>query len=283
MQSIENKAKYITWDVFCKLVHDRFGRDQHEILVRQLFHIKQTGSVADYVEEFAELVDQLSAYTSTTDPLYYTLTFIDGLRDDIKSIVLVQRPADLDTACVLASLQEEVGDSYKRRDNMRLESGFHPRTLTKSLLPLPAPPPHVKQVAPQPSDDRRSAESARASSPLEAKAAALCTYRHAMGLCYKCNEKWTKDHMCSSTVQLHADQEIWELFQVEDDENTSPNSINTNGPNEQLLMESSKTALTGSQAPRTVKFKGYIQDKVVSVLVDSGSSSSFITHLLQHI
>lgn len=191
--------------------------------------------------------------------------------------MLVQHPADLDTACVLASLQEEVGDSYKRRDNMRLESGFHPRTLTKSLLPLPAPPPHVKQVAPQPSDDRRSAESARASSPLEAKAAALCTYRHAMGLCYKCNEKWTKDHMCSSTVQLHADQEIWELFQVEDDENTSPNSINTNGPNEQLLMESSKTALTGSQAPRTVKFKGYIQDKVVSVLVDSGSSSSFIS------
>lgn len=79
MQSIENKAKYITWDVFCKLVHDRFGRDQHEILVRQLFHIKQTGSVTDYVEEFAELVDQLSAYTSTTDPLYYTLTFIDEL------------------------------------------------------------------------------------------------------------------------------------------------------------------------------------------------------------
>jgi hypothetical protein len=73
-------------------VHDRFGRDQHEVLIRQLFHIKQIGYVAEYVEQFAQLVDQLSAYTSSTDPLYYTLQFIDGLRDDIKPIILVQRP-----------------------------------------------------------------------------------------------------------------------------------------------------------------------------------------------
>jgi hypothetical protein len=54
-------------------------------------------------------VDQLAAYSSHSDPLFYTLRFIDGLRGDIKSIVLVQHPQDLNTACVLASLQEEVG------------------------------------------------------------------------------------------------------------------------------------------------------------------------------
>jgi hypothetical protein len=111
LQSIENRANAISWDNFCKLVHDRFGRDQHEVLIRQLFHIRQTGSICEYVEQFTQLVDQLAAYTSTTDPLYYTLSFIDGLKDDIKSIVLVQRPQDLDTACVLASLQEELGMS----------------------------------------------------------------------------------------------------------------------------------------------------------------------------
>jgi hypothetical protein len=104
LQSIEHRAKYLDWTAFCQLVHDRFGRDQHELLIRQLLHIKQTGSVVEYVEEFSQLVDQLGAYTSHTDPMFYTLRFIDGLRDDIKSIVLVQRPKDLDTACVLASL-----------------------------------------------------------------------------------------------------------------------------------------------------------------------------------
>jgi hypothetical protein len=68
LQSIENRANSTSWDTFCKLVHDRFGRDQHEILIQQLFHIKQSGSVHDYVEQFAQLVDQLAAYTTHTDP-----------------------------------------------------------------------------------------------------------------------------------------------------------------------------------------------------------------------
>jgi len=82
--------------------------NEHELLIRQLFHIKQSGTVSEYVHQFCSLVDQLASYESKTDPLYYTLRFIDGLNDELKSSVLVQRPKDLDTACVLARLQEEV-------------------------------------------------------------------------------------------------------------------------------------------------------------------------------
>jgi hypothetical protein len=39
------------------MIHDRFGRDQHEALIHQLFHIQQYGSVAKYVEQFSSLVD----------------------------------------------------------------------------------------------------------------------------------------------------------------------------------------------------------------------------------
>jgi hypothetical protein len=39
--------------------------------------------------------------------MFYTIRFIDGLRADIKAIVLVLRPKDLDTACTVAMLQEE--------------------------------------------------------------------------------------------------------------------------------------------------------------------------------
>jgi hypothetical protein len=47
--------------------------------------------VAEYVAQFSELLDQLIAYGHSTDPLYYTTRFVDGLRDDIHSTVLVQR------------------------------------------------------------------------------------------------------------------------------------------------------------------------------------------------
>lgn len=97
-QSIEPTLDFSDWKNFCRLLHDRFDRDQKELLIRQLFHVKQTSSVADYITQFTELVDQLSAYSSTTDPMYFTMRFIDGLRPEIKAIVLVLRPPDLDTA-----------------------------------------------------------------------------------------------------------------------------------------------------------------------------------------
>ena len=43
LQSLNPKVKAISWDELCKLVLDRFGRDQYELLIRQLFHIRQSG------------------------------------------------------------------------------------------------------------------------------------------------------------------------------------------------------------------------------------------------
>jgi hypothetical protein len=213
LQSIEHRAKYFTWDQFCKFVHDKFDRDQHEILIRQLFHIHQTGPIADYIEQFAQLVDQLATYTSTTDPMYYTMRFIDGLRDDIKSIVLVQHPQDLDTAFVLSALQEEVGDTHRRREFKRLESGFHSKPPSKNPLPLLAPP-RDKLALQYSTADTRSVDTSRATSPTDSKAAALRAYRRALGLCYKCSEKWSKKNKCSPTVQLHTVQELWIYFKL---------------------------------------------------------------------
>jgi hypothetical protein len=54
--------------------------------------MKQSGPVSDYIDQFAQLFDQLKAYQPVIDPLYYTMKFIDGLKHDIKSIVIIQRP-----------------------------------------------------------------------------------------------------------------------------------------------------------------------------------------------
>ena len=89
IQSIAHRLEHIGWQNFCAMVRERFYRDQHELLIRQLFHIKQTTSVQEYVDQFVDLIEQLSAYTPNPDTLSYTTCFIDGLRDDIHSVVLV--------------------------------------------------------------------------------------------------------------------------------------------------------------------------------------------------
>ena len=104
IRSIAHCLEHIGWQDFCALVRERFYHDQHELLIHQLFHIKQTASVQEYVDQFVDLIEQLSAYTPNPNTLSYTACFIDGLHDDIRSIVLVQRPTDLDAACSLALL-----------------------------------------------------------------------------------------------------------------------------------------------------------------------------------
>jgi hypothetical protein len=75
LQPTERRIRGVPWDEFCAMVHDQFGRDHHEALIRPLLHIKQVGSMAEYVE-FSILVNQLSAYESATNPLYYAMRFV---------------------------------------------------------------------------------------------------------------------------------------------------------------------------------------------------------------
>lgn len=137
LQSIEPCLPHMAWHQFCQAIHDRFGREQHELVIIKLFHIRQRSSVQDYVDRYCELIDLLVTYEHNTDPLYYTMKFIDGLHEDIKSVILIQRPDNLDTDCALALLQEEAMSS--RRHEFRAMDGSFSSTATAktpTLAPL---------------------------------------------------------------------------------------------------------------------------------------------------
>jgi hypothetical protein len=72
-------------------------------------------------------MDQLIVYNTYIDPLYLTKCFMDGLRDGIKSAVLVRRPSNWDGASVLAQLQEEVCDSARHPYSHRPDPFVVPR------------------------------------------------------------------------------------------------------------------------------------------------------------
>lgn len=107
-------------------VRFHYSLDQ-EMLISQMFRIKQTkqGPCQKCAESFAGLVDQIIAYGHSTDPKYFTTCFADGLRDDLRPIVTIQRPRDLGTAYTLAILQQKVMEQQKRRDPKKPDGGFH--------------------------------------------------------------------------------------------------------------------------------------------------------------
>jgi hypothetical protein len=91
-----------------------------------------------YINKFCELIGQLQAYSPNTDSVYYTTHFIDGLRDEIKHVILVSTTPNLDTVCCLVLLQEENANELSR-DTTKIDSPLVQKPYFRGALPLPGP------------------------------------------------------------------------------------------------------------------------------------------------
>lgn len=85
--------------------------------------------------------------------------------------------------------------------------------------------------------------------------------------------KWSKDHTCSQEV-LNAVEILW--YSLPDEDCASP-SEPTSGPDEQLCLALSKATSGGCPQSRTIRLQGSIAGLPAIMLIDSGSSSSFIS------
>ena len=65
------------------------------------------------------------------NPLYYAMRFIDGLCEDIKSVVHMHRRATLDFACVPALLQEELVDPSRQKDSHKVKFSWGAKQVPK--------------------------------------------------------------------------------------------------------------------------------------------------------
>jgi hypothetical protein len=92
VQSMESRIREMGWETLCAALSARFGRDQHNLLIRQFYHIHQTGSVAEYVGNFDQLMHQLLAHENNLTSTMITARFVDGLKDEIKTVIIIQRP-----------------------------------------------------------------------------------------------------------------------------------------------------------------------------------------------
>jgi hypothetical protein len=81
----------------------------------------------------------LQSYSKNIAPLYYTTRFIDGLRTDIKHVIVVQRPHNLDTACCLVLLQEETA-AHGHKEFRKFDGSYGFKSMPRGALPLPKPP-----------------------------------------------------------------------------------------------------------------------------------------------
>uniref|UniRef100_A0ACD5V1P2 Uncharacterized protein n=1 Tax=Avena sativa TaxID=4498 RepID=A0ACD5V1P2_AVESA len=273
LQSVHRKLGGFDWISFTSLICTRFGRDRHQLLIRQFYAIKQTSTVADYIERFEVIMNHLISYSEDTHPYYFLTRFVEGLRADIRAVVLVQRPPDLDTACSLALLQEEVAEGEiipaQQHQQFRLApSPYRQAQMTPSSFQSRPATPHI-------SEDRHGVDASHASSDIS-KIAALRNFRRARGLCFKCGEKWGKEHTCPAQVQMHVVEELLAMFSSKEVMGES-DAMFTPPTSPETLCALSLQAISGTDAPTVVQIHAWIQGKECLLLVDSCSTTSFVS------
>jgi hypothetical protein len=114
---------------------------------------------------------------------------------------------------------------------------------------------------------------------LDDKLNTLHDYRHARGLCIRCGEKWSRDHKCPEAVQLHVLQELWEI--CNSDASDDPIEPSVEEPDEaQVCLAISMSADRSVSSVHSIQFQGTVHGLPARILLDSGSSHTFVSAAL---
>jgi len=94
------------------------------------------------------------------------------------------------------------------------------------------------------------------------------------GLCYSCDAKWQKGHVCQAPklFLIEATEEEGEVKQTAE-------AAAEEDPGQFFLEEFPETslnAITRTPAPKTMRIMGFLRFRQVIILLDSGSTHNFV-------
>ncbi|KAM0057208.1 putative nucleotidyltransferase, Ribonuclease H [Helianthus debilis subsp. tardiflorus] len=257
------------WSAFTAALIKRFGQKTLEQPEGLLAKLQQTSTVEEYRNRFEEISNRT---TVALPPEFLISCYISGLRMDIKQSVLIHKPNTLEEAMEKAQLHENRIHMERGAGRVSLGSG-------KPILPTPKiQPTSLTSPAFPGSSIPKSATTTtvgfRRLSPSE------ISQKRALGLCFRCDEKYTSDHKCRAAPQL--------LFF---DDDPGPDQSTDSGGSDTLdaaLADSlqldevkshsaiSYNALAGGCSASTLRFQGTVKGQAVQVLLDGGSTHCFV-------
>lgn len=268
LPNVQAQRRIEDWGEMCRLVHANFGKNRYIKYRRQMRGLKQTCTVTDYCEKFEILRNQLLLYNPALDEAFFVEEFLHGLRDDIRSAIHLHCPQDLDTASLLALMQEE-----------DLEN--------KKSLSLSNEPKHHYKFSGRPSSSYSSDRNVEKQSgriegskkpdttKWENRLDALKAYRRSKGLCFTCGEKYSKSHKCPEKIPLHVIEELMEILPISD---AADDDFSDGGSDPDDLMMIAAT-ITPNEAKKkhTIRLQGTVGKHSILILIDSGSVASFVS------
>ena len=204
---------------------------------------------------------------------FYIWIFICGLKEEIQHTVDMFEPNTLNQAYNYARKAERSLEGKEKRNRVPVK----PTSYQNSRMVKLKDNPYNKWQGKTVEDSRVNPHNQNAMSYEQKKA---------LGLCFKCNEKYHAGHKCAMRG-LHAlsaedEDETYEEAQEQADMKIKqdPEDIEDGVEEDQAVI--TMCAPSNNSDTKTLKFKGYIGNIPICALIDSGSTHSFINPAIVH-
>jgi hypothetical protein len=285
-QELKSSGSLSSWEEFFRAIKIRFGKGSYDDPMENITNLKQVGSLEDY-KTLATKVHAL--------PDFHKLSmFLGGLRDEIRFPVCMFNPKTLIDAYSLARIQEE----SVRANRRLLRPAWNNSSFNQSYLGVntdsvggfskgsvfngprmnmstqPRQPNSQSWAATQGGKERGNQGKTQPLVPIQKITQFQMEDRRKKGLCYTCDSKWVRGHVCS----------VPKLFLIEavpEDSNTGSGEL----PQEEVdpsdfffeeFLEISLNAIIGTPSPKTMRLVGIVQFHSLTILIDSGSTHNFL-------
>jgi hypothetical protein len=267
----EEGGTQLSWGEFCDALVARFGGDPLQDFEGELYKLRQTGTLADYLNEF----DALSVKVPNMPEASRVKCFVAGLAEDLRVEVKYLRPTTVAMAISIAKMQEARELARQKRQGGQSSSsslltpykGFSQQKSDTSWgKPFAGGDKGSREWQPRTGGEKQS-RTTRVSRISEEEE----TRRREKGLCYKCDAKYFPGHQCKE--RRNANKQLCLIegpFEEESDEDTNENCPEEIEVEQEEQLQISLHALTGGDHPDTIHLLGKCRGNKISVLLDPG-------------
>jgi hypothetical protein len=247
------------WQEFEGTVTDKFGATTYPKALRRLMSLKQTESLAVYILQFEQARYGVTVHNPQYDETYFVTQFVMGLKFEIQSVVEVQLPSTVDRDILLAQTQQEVLERGKMKVTRPYVGGKMLNTGVRG-------------------EGRALIGGADLS-----KERQIREFRKLNGLCYACGDKFKPDHLAKCTKRGQAQLN---MVVTEEDSTVLTDEVlqqlEQEDEKEEICCKVSLQAMVGKDNENNMVISATMSKQTLVMLIDSGSSSNFISAHMVH-
>ncbi|XP_026439743.1 uncharacterized protein LOC113338565 [Papaver somniferum] len=273
----------ITWTDLSKHLCARFENPIEENFVGSFNKLVQTNRVDEYYEEFESLKALMLDMNPTLIETYFVMSIPSFLKDEIGKYVSMFPPQTLAAAFSLARLQEQklssvthLPKSYTKPFNSPFISNKQFQFKNFSHRPAPTSPKSAPMTLK--SSFHNHSKPTPTTTTIKKLTQEEMKKIRAQGLCYNCDEVYRKGHFCKGKKKIFMLQvENSESQETEEEEDIFEEAVDSPVRPD---LDISLHALNGNATGDTIRIPGVLNNHKVSILIDSGSTTSFIDSAL---